>query len=343
MGFIKGTQTLFLIGSLILTFTACSSSNNNNDDKQKNGAQNTPFTLNFKAISNGLEINCDDIYSGLGPNGDYSVGVGDLRFYVSNLKFHTANNEAIAATIDDSDFQLNHDAGAVALIDFSHRGSGFCADSQLGTPRTNTTITGTSIDASSITAISFDIGVPQAVMKAIIADSNTLTDAPSPLAEMDWSWRGGYRHLDINFTAMNSVNTDMTENSFFHIGSKDCGTALKALDEQDACGLLYTPQVMLNNFNPSTNTITFDVAALLANTAESDYSAMIMSQIVNGDDSACINDVRHGDMCPTGMTFGITCHSKSSESACTPAFESLGLNIETGLADSASNTVFGME
>lgn len=264
-----------------------------------------------------MAFSCNDLHPGFGPDQNYSIGVSDLRFFVSNIQFFDTSGTTITTTLDDTNFQLNHEAGTVALIDFtSTEPSTYCAQAQEGTARTNTVITGSS-SSDAIASISFDIGVPQSLMKAVIAATDNLNDTPSPLSELYWSWASGYRHFVMNFTTMDTTHTDMVENSGLHIGSRDCGGATKALSDQDECGLLNTPKVLLNNFNPADDIITVDVAAILNNAKNTDFTM--------------------------GDNFGLQCHSAATQAACASLFPNFGLNLDAGTADAANNIVFGVE
>ncbi len=317
------------------------------DGKSKTSSNNvskpdTKFVLQFKAVSGEEEVNCDTLYSGFGPDQSISVGVTDLRFYVSNLKFYNADGDALDIELDDNEFQLNHEAGRVALVDFTGTSSGYCEQAAEGTPRTNTVLTG-SVSDQPIAAISFDIGVPQTVMKAVIDDTDIETDSPSPLAEMYWSWASGYRHFVLNFSSMDSVHTDMVENSGFHIGSRGCGSAAgKALSDRDECDIVNTAEVMLTGFDPNTNVVTVDLQSLFANVKLSDFSAPAWTNF-GDDDSICVDERRNGAWCVTGTNFGLQCHSGSTQGACQSLFPNFGLNLETGAANSITNIVFGKE
>lgn len=334
--------TLTFAGVLSV-LSACSSSSKTETPETVSPApaQTTPFTLNFKAMSSGMEIHCDHIYQGFGPSGNYALGVTDLRFYISNLKFYDATGNTLNPTLDDNEFQLKHTAGDVALIDFSNKDSGYCALSANGTPRTNRQITGT-LNEGTIAALSFDVGVPQAVMKAVIADTDAATSLPSPLAEMFWSWASGYRHFVLNFTTMDSAHTDMVENSGFHLGSRDCGGTAKALSEQAQCGLLNTPKVRINNFDPSTNAIIVNIDNLFSNSKTTDFVTDLWADF-GADASVCIDERRNGTRCVTGQNFGMQCHSAASQAACASVFTNLGINLETGRSSADSNIVFTAE
>lgn len=291
---------------------ASSSSSSASSEQEKSN----PFTLQFKAMVGDLELNCDDTYGNLGPNEEYSIGITDLRFYVSNVQFYNSAGDTIGVDLDNNDYQLNHQDGAVALIDFSGTESGFCANASKGTPRTNTVISGRSADVD-IAAVSFDVGVPQATMKTVIASTSVVTDVPSPLAEMHWSWAGGYKFFEMNFSLMSATQTDMVENSGIHIGSKDCGGAGKALSDRETCGLLNTPKVMLSDFDPEVNSVVVDLA-----------------QVFNAAPAEAFG---------AEETLGMQCHSAVAAPGCAATFPNFGIDLANGQSDAQNNIVFGKQ
>ncbi|MDZ7925587.1 MAG: metallo-mystery pair system four-Cys motif protein [Marinagarivorans sp.] len=350
--FLKSPARIIIALPALLLLTACGSGG---DKTSKTSvpvpAEPTPFSLNFKAIAGDFEVDCDNAIDGLGPNGDYSVGVADLRFFISNLQLFDAEGKKIAIALDANAFQLNHPKGAVALIDFTGNDSGFCKAGQEGTARTNTKITGTlnaATNNNAINKVTFDVGVAQPVMQAVIAATDVMTDAPSPLGELQWSWASGYRHFVVNFVAMDATHNDITVNSGFHIGSTNCASTAnpsKALTDKAECGRLNTPKVELNNFNPATQTVTVDLKAVFANVQDSDFLKATWTAIENGDVSNCIDARRKNDntSCVTDQQLGLQCHSGSMQAACASLFPNFGLTLENGSADASKNTVFGMK
>lgn len=300
------------------------------------------FTLNFKALNGDADMNCDEPLEGVGPDGAYIMGVADLRFYVSDLTFYDENGSEIAVTLDDNDFQLNHEAGTVSLIDLTSTDSGYCELATTGTARTNAQITGMTDDADAITSISFNVGVPQAVMQAVIAATDDVSDTPSPLSEMYWSWASGYRHFLLNFVTTNDTFTTVAVNSGIHIGSLDCGSTTKALSDQDECGLINTPEVVLDTFDPAVDTVTVDLASIFTNIQDADIISDVWEDY-GDDDGVCIDERREENTCVVGQTIGIQCHSSSGQAACVSLFPNFGLDITTGEADNVTNSVFNME
>ncbi len=282
-------------------------------DSSTSGGNTVDFSLNFKAVHNGVEIDCDNMLTGYGPDASDSIGVQDLRFYISNVQFYNDAGEALDVSFDSNDFQYNSAEGFVALIDLTSNESGYCEGGE-GTARTNAVITGSVSDAN-IADVSFDVGLPQAIMKDVIA-TNTAEDAPTPLNEMYWSWAAGYRHFVFNFSVMDTVGT--MGSGLLHIGSRGCGgDGLLALEEKDQCDFVNTPTVTLENFDPDVNNVTLDVTEVLSNL---DFEVSMQEQ----------------------TTPGVACHSNPMQADCNDIFTNFGLNIETGLA-TGSNAVFGME
>lgn len=311
-----------IAGLLAAAFlTACGSSDSSNDptggDDQNNPVASA-FSLSFKAMSGVEEVNCDTMYTGFGNDQSYSVGVSDLRFYVSNIKFYDQYDVEIEATLDENEFQYQNEQGFVALIDLTSSDSGSCAlDSLSGTSRVNNVISGSYLDTG-VAKVTFDVGLPQAMMKEVI-NSTSAEDAPSPLNEMYWSWASGYRHFLMNF-AIEDTN-GIAGDGFLHIGSKNCtGDGLLALETQDECEFINTPKVELSNFDPAVNTVTIDIQNVLAGLA--------FAPTAEGSDAPAVR-----------------CHSApvAMQADCGPVFSNFGISTETGATVAADNATITVE
>lgn len=283
------------------------------------------FALRFAATAAGRTVGCSDTITGLGPDGSYAVGISDLRFYVSNLRFFDASGRPVERTLDANPFQLAMPAGEVGLIDLTGNTEGTCSGTAIafaeGTARTNDAITGTT-QVERVTTVSFDVGVPQRVMRDVIAD-NTLEGAPTPLAEMYWSWASGYRHLVFNMTVRTSGGD--TGEGYLHVGSRDCGPeGGRALSDRDACGFVNTPKVELAGFDLTRDTVQIDLGEILR-------GLDFVSPIHDGETSAVI-----------GEGPGVACHSSppSLQPDCAELFANLGLSTADGSASAAGNHVF---
>ncbi|MCB9753817.1 MAG: metallo-mystery pair system four-Cys motif protein [Myxococcales bacterium] len=283
----------------------------------------SPFSLQFAASVDGQVVGCADSITGLGLAGDITVGVSDLRFYISNLRFFDAGGSELAVELDTNEFQYSSEVGDVALIDLTSNTEGTCADSAIafaeGTSRTNAVITGMTA-TDQVARVAFDVGVPQAVMKETIAN-NTAEGAPSPLAEMYWSWASGYRHFVFNFTIGNDGGE--SGEGYIHIGSRDCAAdGFNALEDRETCGLVNTPTVMLDAFDLTSGTVTLDVKAALAGL---DFMVPIL-------DPDTMEQIGEGP--------GVACHATPTEPDCASVFTAFGLDPATGAASEANSSAF---
>lgn len=275
-----------------------------------------PFTLNFAAVHNGETVGCGNVIDGLGPSGTVSVELADLRFYVSNLRFYDEQGAELPVELDVNDFQYHGDEGDVALVDLTGTASGACAGTGLsfpeGTGRTNGVVTGLT-RPDLVHSIAFDVGIPQALMKDVLA-SHTDADAPSPLAEMHWSWAFAYRFLVMNFTVSDGGTPG---EGYVHVGSTDCGgDGTRALTDRDACGRINTPAVRFEHFHLD-DAVGLDVDALLAGL---DFR---------------VEQTPGGPMIP-----GVASHSSPTQPHTATIFANLGIDMATGASDAANDAVF---
>jgi len=273
------------------------------------------FALRFAAVDGNKEVGCGDVIEGVGSNGNGSLEISDLRFYVSNLRFSTTGGGVMTPTLDENAFQYTDGKGSVALVDTTSTATGACSGQGItypeGTARVNKVITG-QVDAKPITGVSFDIAIPQALMKEIIAN-HTAEDAPSPFAEMSWSWAYAYRYFVMNAVVHKGAQPG---EAYMHVGSTDCGgDGTKALTDRDSCGHINGARVSLSSFEPATDTIAVDVRALVSGL---DFD-------VSNEETTYV---------------GIECHSSPSQPDCPILFGNLGIDMDTGTSNPATNSVF---
>jgi uncharacterized repeat protein (TIGR04052 family) len=306
----------YLVLACALALQACGS--------EENDQQTEQFSLRFAAVVDGSEVGCTDELEGFGPAQGDRVGLNDLRFYVSNVRFKDAEGNDVELTLDTNEFQYASPEGSVALIDLTGNTEGSCSSTSVayaeGTARTNQAIAGTTV-VERVASVSFDVGVPQAVMRATIA-TNTPEGAPSPLNEMYWNWNSGYRHFVFNFSVRDS--TDVTGAGYVHVGSRDCapdGDA-NALSDRDRCTFVNTPAVSLSSFDLTTNSVGID-----------------LRKVVEGlDFRSPIYDPTTFEVIGEGP--GVECHSSPTNPHCAPIFGKFGLDMATGEANAATDTVF---
>lgn len=315
-------RALPVLGTLMTaTFVAgCGGDTQNPGEEQP---KPSAFSLRFGATLGGKPVSCTSVVAGQGMGGKFSVGVSDLRFYVSNVQLADANGKVVPVTFDDNEFQLNDDAGAVALVDLTSNTDGSCASSSIafaeGTARTNDRLTGTTI-VEQVTSVSFDVGVPQGLMKSVIG-SHSLENAPSPLNEMYWNWATGYRHFVFNFAAENDAQE--SGGGYVHLGSRNCGPDDGlALADREACEFVNTPSFSAAPFDLAKDTVVVDLDTFLQKL----------------DFSAPIYDPKTFEVIGEGV--GAECHSSPMQPDCSPIFGSFGLDITTGKATAKANAVF---
>lgn len=295
------------------------------DDSAPAAAAPQAFRLSFAAQADGKPVDCTTEITGLGPDGTARVGLSDLRFYVSNLKLWDASGAEVPATLDENELQYRKDADHVTLIDLTSNTAGTCAGNAVafaeGTARTNDAITGSTV-VEKVKRITFDIGVPQAMMKSVIK-GGTVEAAPSPLNEMYWSWATGYRHFVLNVAVTTASGKG---DGYLHVGSRDCGPeGGLALDDRAACTYLNTPKVSLDVASFGKDIIAIDLRALFK---DLDFKAPIY-------DPATFEVLGEGA--------GIECHSSPMQPDCPAIFSRFGLDIATGVATPASDVVFSAQ
>ena len=169
------------------------------------------------------------------------VRLTDLRFYVHNLRFVTADQQELPLNLVADGLWQND---RVALIDFEN-GEGACLN---GSGVTNRIARG-SYSGGPIIGLAFDIGVP-----AELNHADPLRAAP-PLAytEMHWHWASGYKFMRAG------IETD-NDSFFLHLGSSRCeGT----IGDIQGCASANRPQIRLTDFDPNVNTVVLDLEELV--------------------------------------------------------------------------------
>jgi uncharacterized repeat protein (TIGR04052 family) len=285
------------------------------------------FSLGFVARSGGKTVGCGDTLTGLGKDAKSTASINDLRLYVSNLRFFDADGKSVDLSLDKNEFQLQDSAGSASLIDLTSNEVGACnpdnfAESE-GTKRVHTALTGSTF-VDKVASIKFDVGLPQALMKKVIAN-NTAEGAPSPLNEMSWGWAGGYRFFVWNVVVNKDADAAQSGTGYVHVGSTGCSASFEvnALSDRDQCARLNTPAVALTQFSLASNSVTIDLDAIVK---KLDFVAETY------DDKFQVN----------GTAPGVACHSGETAADCPDVFDAFGVSFATGVSDAAKNVVFGV-
>ncbi len=246
--------------------------------------------IGFEAMVGDAAFACDQTYEGLGSS-DARAEPLDFRLYVHDVRLLSGDDE-IPLELADSDWQH----GGVALLDFEDA-SGTC---QNGTAETNTMIMGAAPDGD-YDGIAFTVGVPVPMNH----DDPASAASPMNVTALHWNWNGGYKFMRLDMRVMlDDPDTDAgpTTPYNFHLGSTVC-TGDAPTGEDVSCDNANRPEVTLPDFDPATDTIVLDYAALVA-----------------GEDLQVDEGGKPG------------CMSFPGDMDCPALFENLGLDYDTGEA-----------
>lgn len=202
-------------------------------------------TVRFEGLVGDEPARCGGAYDGVGTTGT-TLTLRDLRFYVHDVRLVTTDGDELELALDqDGTWQ----EGNVALVDLED-GSSECT---MGTSETNDALRGTIPADAEITGLRFVLGVPED------RNHDDVTTAPSPLNlhTMHWSWNGGYKFLRVD-----GRTTGLDTGFALHLGSTGCmgdgrGNVTGCVQENRV-------EVELTGFDPDTDVVAVDIAALLA-------------------------------------------------------------------------------
>ncbi|EMY68356.1 MbnP family copper-binding protein [Leptospira vanthielii] len=192
-----------------------------------------PVTLEFEALANGQKL-----VTGTNITADSrTVQFRDFRLYISDVKLIRADGSAADVSLSaDNVWQSN----GVALVDLE----------TTQTSETNTKVTG-GVAPGTYTGVQFSVGVPEALNHL---DKNVQL-APLNIGSMYWSWTGGYKHANLEF----SVNSG-TNFTKLHLGSTGCTGA----PNYGNCTAKYRASIQLTGqYNPAGQKISFNVDQLI--------------------------------------------------------------------------------
>ncbi|TGK50002.1 metallo-mystery pair system four-Cys motif protein [Leptospira kanakyensis] len=250
----------FFIFLSILGVVSCDP-NSKSDDNQTLAllalAMPQPVNLNFEALANGQPL-----VTGSNITADSrTVQFRDFRLYISEVKLVKADGSTVDVSLStDNVWQSN----GVALVDLE----------TTRTTETNSKVTGT-VAAGSYTGIQYTVGVPEALNHL----DSTNQKSPLNIGLMYWSWTGGYKHSNIEFTY------DGTNWTSLHLGSTTCSGA----PNYGNCTKKFRASIQLTGqFNSGNQKISLDVDKLLNGHT---YGAMGMCMPGDGS-AACLPLIR---------------------------------------------------
>lgn len=246
-----------LATTALVALGACAPSPSPNDGGTDTGAtadasdaqspSGSAYTIRFAGMVGTQAFSCGQTYPMMGMGSSSTWTPKDFRFYIHDVRLVTAAGE-VPLTIDTvGAFQGEN----VALLDFEDR-SGACAE---GSPETNSEVrarAATTVTAA-IRGIKFKLGVP------FMLNHREPSSSPAPLnlSALWWTWNAGYKFLKIDG---NTAGLPMGFN--IHVGSTGCtGNNTGAVNP---CTAPNVSEISLDNFDPATNRIVADLAALVS-------------------------------------------------------------------------------
>ena len=272
-------------------------------DEIKTGKKS--INIDFAAMAGSTPVDCSSNITALGT----SAAAGkllDLRFYIGNVKLVKADGSEVALSLGaNDDWNATVGSDSVTLVDLEDK-TGSCAN---GTERTNRVIRGT-VPAGDYVGLKMDLGVPFAMNHTNQGADVSVTPAVINNAVhpgMAWSWAGGRK-----FTKIELTNAAWTAPAFYvHMGSTGCTGSSPSTGLVDSCSRPNRAGLAFSSFNPATQKVAVDVAALVAG-----------------------NDVTVNGGGPGGCMGGAT------DPECGAVFTALGLDVVSGVAGSTAQTVF---
>ena len=204
--------------------------------------------IRFEAVVGSEKFACGRTYKGIGITKS-SISPQDFRFYVHGVELIDETGKAVPLQLDqDGKWQVDD----VALLDFEN-GTGGCAN---GNPDMNTEVRGTVPDGR-YTGFRFILGVPFA------ANHADLTKQPSPLnlTALFWSWNAGHK-----FARLDISSTGLPRGFLIHLGSTGCSPHQTRATIPTDCSNPNRVAVEFPHFDSDRDTVTADLAALLADT-----------------------------------------------------------------------------
>lgn len=216
-------------------------------------ADDHSVTLKFTGEFNGQPADCARDWPGIGQ-AKTPVVINDYRLFLSDIALIGNDGTRQPVTLDQDGLWQS---GDVALLDFEN-GRDHCAN---GTEEQRDIITGT-VPAGQYRGVAFTLGVPVARNHG----DPTLEVSPLNLTSMFWNWRGGYKFLRVDLTA---VNGSGDAGWFLHLGSTRCDSESKTRPPT-ACRDSNRVDVNFETFDPQNDVIVIDPVAVLQ---ESDLSS----------------------------------------------------------------------
>ncbi|MEQ1784199.1 MAG: MbnP family copper-binding protein [Hyphomonadaceae bacterium] len=262
--------------------------------------------INFEARVGSKPVHCGERYPEVGAS-KATILLQDFRIYVSEVRLVSSDGQEVPVRLTP-DNQWQNDS--VALLDFENA-TGNCN----GNPSTNSAVKGV-VPKGDYTGLIFEIGVPFSLNHR----DPTLAAAPLNYSGLTWPWRVGYKFTTIDLETANKLSdgtppakpqtgmsgmVGMNASGFsIHLGSTNCGAGSPTTPPTSPCENPNRPTYRLNTFNPKSQHVVLDLAALLANTD--------VTINAPGSASGCMSFVDDDDCISIMSSFGLTFRGKAS-------------------------------
>jgi len=211
-------------------------------------AADQPVAVHFQAVVSSEKLACGRTYAGVGTSKS-TLSPRDFRFYVHNVALLDDPGKAIPLQLaQDGKWQLDD----VALLDFEDA-TGGCVN---GTPETNDRVVG-SVPAAHYKGLRFTLGVP------FNKNHTDLATQPPPLnlTALAWVWNAGRKFARLDFSS-----TGMPRGFSVHLGSTGCTPNDVKTAPPAGCSSPNRTDVELSGFDPASDEVIADLAALLKDT-----------------------------------------------------------------------------
>jgi uncharacterized repeat protein (TIGR04052 family) len=250
--------------------------------------ETAPVSIRFRAMVGSEELACGRSYSGIGLTKS-TISPRDFRFYVHSVRLVDESGAEAPVQLDqDGKWQLDD----VALLDFENA-TGACGN---GTRDINAQVVGRVAAGRTFTGIRFSLGVP------FEKNHTDLTKMPSPLnlTALAWVWNAGRKFARLDFSS-----TGAPRGYAIHLGSTGCTPDETKTTVPTSCLAPNRALVELSHFNPQTDVVIADLAALLKD-SNVDLAGKMMSGCMSGPES---------DACaPLFANFGLPFHNQEAKS-----------------------------
>lgn len=220
----------------------------------------TPVRITFEARVGDRAFRCGDTYSGVGDP-PREVTPVDFRFYVHDVRLVDADGVEIPVALTKNVWQHQ----STALLDFEDA-TASCTD---GDAPKNAVLSGHVPEPFAAGGLKLRLGVPLALNHA------DLSSKPPPLdkSSLFWAWQSGH----IFFAAVARARLPLDGgpgvdagtfpfNHYTHLGSVGCVGDPASGIPVTSCAKPNRPEIVLSTFDPATNKVIVDFAAVKAGT-----------------------------------------------------------------------------